>query len=78
MLTSLRYILLIQIRKDSWGRFVLHNGVTCFNASASNTVQKSSTDRSSGGISADLVDARQSSSLRMFSKPASWWSLRSS
>jgi len=47
--------------------FVLHNGVTWFNAAVSNLVQKSSADRSSGGISADLVDARQSSSLRTFS-----------
>lgn len=58
--------------------FVLHNGVTWFNASVSNVVQKSSADRSSGGKSGGLVDARQSRYLRTFSKRASWWSLRSS
>ena len=51
--------------------FVMHNGVTWFSASVSNVVQTSSADRSSGGTSEALVDARQSSSLRTFSKPQS-------
>lgn len=52
--------------------FALHNGVTWFNASVSNVAQKSSADRSSGGRSVGLVDARQSRYLRTFSKRASW------
>ena len=43
--------------------FVLHNGVTWFSASVSNVVQTSSVDGFSGGTSAALVDARQSSAL---------------
>ena len=48
--------------------FALHNGVTWLSASESNVVQKLSADRSSGGISTELVDACQRSSLRTFSK----------
>ena len=71
MVTSLRDIL-FRFAKIVGNDSVLHNFVTLFSASVSNAVQKSSVDRSSGGIPADRSDERQSRSLRMFSKRAVW------